>query len=442
MPARVTLFVWSVVGASIVVLFALGATAALGVRADWLATLAFATLGLLAYAFAHDLGKAAAGSVAFLPWLAAIFTSPVLQTVLVLGTAVAVGELYRKKTALKATFNVSQYVLSFGLAALSYKIFGGLGDRVHESLHFLAYVAGCLTFYVTNVGLVSVVVGLSEGRSIIDVWRTTLRTNAINDLVAIPVVIGFIAVFERVGVVGIAALAILLLGVRQLYKTNAQLQVTNAELLEVLVHAMELRDPYTSGHSQRVARYARSIGRALGFSTKQIERLSIAALLHDVGKIDQVFVPILAKVGSLTMQERATMEQHPIKSAELVSKVSELADVVAPIRGHHEAWDGTGYPDQLSGNDIPLFSRVIAFADTMDAMLTDRPYRKALSGVQVLAELKRCRGTQFDPEMCDVLMASDAFLALLDRPTSTPTVVAALSGRNLDVRDESILAVT
>jgi putative nucleotidyltransferase with HDIG domain len=394
---------------------AMGVLAALALFAERatttepLATLAFAALGLLAYAFAHDLGKAAVGSVAFLPWLAATFISPTPTTIVALGAAVALGEVYRKKQLFKAAFNVAQYTLSFGLAAITYRTVGFLAGESRAVASALAYLGGCLVFYVVNVGLVSVVVGLSEARSFLDVWRRTLRANLVNDIVAIPVVVGFVTVFEKVGVSGIAVLAILMIGVRQLYKTNAQLQVTNAELLEVLVHAIELRDPYTSGHSQRVARYATAIGRALGLSSKRIERLSVAALLHDVGKIDQVFVQILAKKGPLTRDERLVMELHPIKSAELVSKVSELSDVVAPIRGHHEAWDGSGYPDRLVGKHIPLFSRVIAFADTVDAMLTDRPYREAMTGSEVLTEIARCRGTQFDPNICDVLLANESF---------------------------------
>lgn len=375
-------------------------------------TVAFAALGLLAYVLAHDLAKAAAGSVAFIPWVAALLMSPCGASVAILAVAVALGELYRRKAAIKAVFNVSQYVLAFTIAASVYLSLGGQPLRASASLVPLAYVLGCVSFFAVNGFLVASVVAVAESRSIADVWRGTFRTNLVNDLVAIPVVYGFVAAYHKTGVAGVIGLAVLMLGVRQLYKTNAQLQVTNSELLEVLVHAIELRDPYTSGHSQRVSRYARIIGRSIGLSARQLDRLAIAALLHDVGKIDQIFVPILAKPGKLTSDERAIMELHPIRSAELVAKVSELADVVLPIRHHHEAWDGSGYPDRLVGEATPLFARIIVFADTIDAMLTDRPYRKALTSFEVQAELRRCRGTQFDPHICDALLASPSFESL------------------------------
>lgn len=117
------------------------------------------------------------------------------------------------------------------------------------------------------------------------------------------------------------------------------------------------------------------------------------------------------------------MQTHPIKSAELVMKVSLLKDVVPSVRHHHENWDGTGYPDGIKGEAIPLGARIIMFADTIDAMLTDRPYRKALSESDVRAELVRCSGTQFDPKVCERLVASPQF-RLLFSPVGNPTPVS------------------
>ena len=108
------------------------------------------------------------------------------------------------------------------------------------------------------------------------------------------------------------------------------------------------------------------------------------------------------------------MELHPIKSAELVEKISELQDIVPAVRHHHENWDGSGYPDRLRGKEIPLASRIIMFADTIDAMTTDRPYRRALGEAEVRAELEKWRGIQFDPDICDSLLASPDFARLFD----------------------------
>src|SRR5204862_2820033 len=148
------------------------------------------------------------------------------------------------------------------------------------------------------------------------------------------------------------------------------------------------------------------IAKAVGLREKEIERIAAAALLHDVGKIHEVFGPILSKPGRLTPEEQVIMRTHPIKSAELAGTVTQLRDVVPLIRHHHENWDGTGYPDGLKGEDIPLGSRIIMFADTIDAMTTDRPYRAALDAMAVRRELLRFRGTQFDPTICDALLSS------------------------------------
>ena len=186
-----------------------------------------------------------------------------------------------------------------------------------------------------------------------------------------------------------------------LYKVNWELEQTNQELLQLMVAAIEARDP-----TRRVTRavYREILGliaQAIGLRDKQVERVAVAALLHDVGKIHEVFAPILSKPGRLTAEENAIMQTHPAKSEELVRMVSQLKDVVAPIRHHHENWDGTGYPDGLVGENIPIASRIIMFADTIDAMTTDRPYRAALTETQVRAEFVKLRGRQFDPSICD-----------------------------------------
>jgi putative nucleotidyltransferase with HDIG domain len=224
-----------------------------------------------------------------------------------------------------------------------------------------------------------------------------------------PVVYFVAWVYLKTGAWGVAALTIPLLVIRQLYKTNHELERVNRELLELMVKAIEARDPYTSGHSRRVSQYSRIIARAVGLAANELETVEVAALLHDVGKIHEIYAPILRKPEKLSPAEWSVMQTHPIKSAELVATVSRLKDVVEPIRHHHENWDGTGYPDGLQGDQIPIAARIVLFADTIDAMTTDRPYRKALSEVQVRSELIKFRGKQFDPEMCDKLLASPMF---------------------------------
>jgi len=186
----------------------------------------------------------------------------------------------------------------------------------------------------------------------------------------------------------------------------------------LMVAAIEARDPYTSGHSERVSRASKIIAKSIGLRAAEVERVGVAALLHDVGKIDEAFAPILAKEGRLTPEEWETMKRHPIRSAELVGLLSSLKDVVPAVRNHHENWDGTGYPDGLKGSAIPQASRIIMFADTLDAMTTDRPYRKALTMEEAKAEIIKFRGRQFDPEICDRIVEPDVWSQLYESYTS------------------------
>lgn len=163
------------------------------------------------------------------------------------------------------------------------------------------------------------------------------------------------------------------------------------------------------------------IARGLGLSERDIEAIGKAALLHDVGKIYEKYGPILRKADKLTAEEWSTMQEHPIDGANLVATMSGLKEIIPAVRHHHENWDGTGYPDGLSGDKIPLAARIISFADTIDAMTSERPYRQPLTEAQVRAEIIRCRGRQFDPAITDRLIASGLWLALFQPQKRSPT---------------------
>ena len=168
------------------------------------------------------------------------------------------------------------------------------------------------------------------------------------------------------------------------------------------------KDPYTRAHSQQVTQYALLIGEELGFSEEQQQVLEQAALLHDIGKIG---VPdnILRKPGPLTESEWEIMRQHPEIGQELLEHIQVLHLEQTMIRHHHERWDGKGYPDGLKGTDTPLYARILNVADSFHAMVSDRPYRKALPIEVAIEELKKNSGTQFDPQIVE------AFLRALER---------------------------
>ncbi|HEX4746874.1 MAG TPA: HD domain-containing phosphohydrolase [Gaiellaceae bacterium] len=209
-----------------------------------------------------------------------------------------------------------------------------------------------------------------------------------------------------------------------LVESSRELEATLLETIETLNAAVEARDPYTAGHSQRVRRVSLAIGRELRLPARQLGALSTAALFHDIGKIGMPD-SILTKPDRLDRAEAAVMREHVTRGAEIVSRISSLRDSVPAIRHHHERWDGLGYPDRLSGTDIPVEAAIIAIADAWDAMTTDRPYAAALSTEEAMLQVHAGRGKQFNPAVVD------AFLSVARRrpaelaPPEAPLVAAA-----------------
>jgi putative nucleotidyltransferase with HDIG domain len=177
--------------------------------------------------------------------------------------------------------------------------------------------------------------------------------------------------------------------------------------IRMLAAAIDEKDPYTRGHSGRVAKYSQIIGRELGLPADDLDKLRIAALLHDVGKIG-VDDRVLKKPGSLTPEEFELMKQHTVKGANIMRPVSQLKEMLPGIELHHEHIDGRGYPYGLSGPQIPTMARIIGVADTLDAMTTNRPYQTAMDLDYALGRIKALAGSKFDPAIVNALDAAIA----------------------------------
>ncbi len=184
----------------------------------------------------------------------------------------------------------------------------------------------------------------------------------------------------------------------------AALEQGYLDTIRSLASAIDAKDPYTRGHSQRVAALAVEIGRELALSPEALQALEYGGVLHDIGKIGMPDA-ILAKVDPLTQDERDMARAHPRIGAEIVSGVSFLASAAPAIRHHHERWDGGGYPDGLAGEGIPLVARIVNAADTWDACTSTRPYQKAFTVGEALAIMSGLRGAQLDPAVHDALVA-------------------------------------
>ena len=190
--------------------------------------------------------------------------------------------------------------------------------------------------------------------------------------------------------------------------TNARLleeiDRANWEMVEALSRAIDAKSPWTAGHSTRVTMVGLALGRRLGFDDRQLESVHRGGLLHDIGKLG-IPVEILDKPGRLSVEEMDVMKQHPAIGARIVEPISAYADVVAAVRHHHERYDGTGYPDRLAGEAIPLIARIFAVADVFDSLASPRPYREAWDHKRVLDYIVEGAGTQFDPRVVEAFLA-------------------------------------
>jgi putative nucleotidyltransferase with HDIG domain len=399
----------------------------------WNGLAAFALLGIVSDSFFFRIPFAKVNtSIGFIPFLAsvALFGHPWPMALSGL-TALVVDTIVRRKALIRVWFNTAQYMLAVGLGGLVYTSLGGRVSLDEFTFTLIPFIALVLTFFLVNQGSVAFAVSFSSGVSIREAWTRVGGGALVTDLFSSTLAILLAFLYVKLQLLGLAVLVFPLFLVRQLYQMNLQLEEELEEKLELMVKAMEARDPYTSGHSRRVAEYALTIGRELRLSAGNLDIIKRAALLHDVGKIYEEFAPLLRKDGRLTTEERMVMRTHVVRSAQLVATAERLrGSVEAVIRHHHENFDGSGYPDGIAGEKIPIGARIIMIADTLDAMTTDRPYRKALTLVHAIEELQRHSGRQFDPKLVQLVTKSASIRALLgsERPAQAETSASQAKG--------------
>jgi putative nucleotidyltransferase with HDIG domain len=402
------------------------------------------TLAMIGEAWQFALPNSGSASIAFIPYAAMSLVVPNWLVLAAIAVAKIAEGCFGRRPVVKTLFNVAQFVAMFACTILAYRALGGLpflapdGEAVRSFGSMTAangvpsLVAFCVSF-VVNMVLVSTVIAIHSGQSIPSVWRENHLPGMGLALLAAPVVFLFAWAYVAWGPIASALIWVPILAYRQTLKSTVDLEQTNRELLELMIKSIEARDPYTSGHSRRVQHYATIIARALGLTEREIEHVSTSALLHDVGKIHEKYGRILTKEDKLSPDEWALMREHPIDGANLVSTMTRLQQYVLPVRHHHENWDGSGYPAGLAGDRIPLASRIIMFADTIDAMTTARPYRGPLSEEVVRAELVKHRGEQFDPTIADVILSSPLWRQLFvpAHPSARGHEIVLSSGRGV-----------
>src|SRR5437870_6068336 len=397
----------------------------------WNAIAAFLILGIVSESFSFTIPVAnVRTSVSFVPFIAsvALFQHP--WPMLIGGlTALVADTFVRHKPLIRVWFNTAQFMLASGVGALVYTALGGSVSLERFSFLPLPFACLVIVYFLVNHGRVALAVSLSSGVSVREAWDRIGKDALATDLLSSTLAVLLVFLYVKLQLLGLAILVFPLFLVRQLYQMNFQMQLELEEKLELMVKAMEARDPYTSGHSLRVSEYALAIARELRLSANDVDDIKRAALLHDVGKIYEEFAPLLRKEGKLTPEERMTMRTHVTRSAQLVDTATRLrGSVQAMIRHHHENFDGSGYPDGIAGEEIPVGARIIMIADTIDAMTTDRPYRRAMTLARALEELERYAGQQFDPQLVHLVARSTVIRRLLGDEARIDEVVHAASG--------------
>ena len=211
--------------------------------------------------------------------------------------------------------------------------------------------------------------------------------------------------------------------------------------IRAISNALDTRDSYTNGHSLRVTLYSMILAKELKLETSYMEDIEIAGLLHDIGKI-AIPKSILCKNGKLTDEEFVVMKSHPVLGEKIVVNIKKLQMISEWVKAHHEKWNGTGYPDGLKEKEIPLASRIIAVADTYDAMTSTRPYRTALSHETAISEIARCSGTQFDPEIAKLFVS---IANIIDEARKNPEAYYqkySFLAKNIDFKISSDVSVS
>jgi diguanylate cyclase (GGDEF)-like protein len=393
----------------------------------WPDFVVFVVLAALAERWYVNISKESGMSLSFTVHLAsAVLFGPAFAILIVVcGLAITDG-IVRRAKLVRTTFNMAQMAVSVGLCAFAYQALkvDGPVDLIRDAP---ALALAALVYLMVNDSLVAGVVSLT-GRSFLQEWRMSFKDILLPYASMGP--LGALAAYSyQASPWSLLYFPPLLLVVYNGFKLYVSLQRETDHALVALADSIDRRDQYTYEHSLRVAERVEATARKLGLAPREIDMIVMAARVHDLGKI-ATDNRVLLKESSLTPEERKHIQQHAAEGDELAGRFSMFRQGRSLIRHHHERWDGTGYPDGLAAADIPLGARIIAVADSYDAMTSDRPYRRALPHEAAVMELCHCAGTQLDPEIVPV------FLEMLDGERAGTDSSPAAQHQQLQHRDD------
>ena len=334
----------------------------------------------------------------------------------------------RRKPLRKMAFNFGSFAVSAYVAGELYRLTGGLTPpgAIAQTIASVAVSSGA--YFLVNTTLTAMAIALSEGQSVLAVWRTNYSWMPVNFGATAIQGAALALAYQALGMFGVFVFTVplcvawysfrLYMGksteVRQrneelstvnelLRQTNDRLEESHLSVIGALIGALEAKEEHLSGHAATTMHYSVEVGRKLALGADEIAAIKLGALFHDVGKIG-IAESLLTKPAELTEDEWVEMRAHPTIGASLLGNVPMLDRIRPIVLAHHENFDGTGYPQGLKGNEIPLAAQIISVADAYDAMTSERPYRLALRPKQALRELRANAGTQFNPVVVEAFI--------------------------------------
>jgi HD-GYP domain-containing protein (c-di-GMP phosphodiesterase class II) len=290
------------------------------------------------------------------------------------------------------------------IGSLAYISIGGTfgADNLWGKIPYITIF--CLIFFILNTLITSMLFSILHNKSILYFFKSNLKLGLLSNIALAPFGLCLAFIFNKYNYLGVLLVVLPILLARYTFSLYIETKTQYVQTVHSLMRAMEARDKYTEGHSQRVAEITEQIAKELKFSDERIERINMASMLHDVGKIG-IDDSILNKPDKLTNEEFEIIKTHPQIGYSILEDIENLKDILPMVRNHHERYDGKGYPDGKNAEELPLDVFIIQLADSIDAMATDRPYRKAMSEQYIVNEINKYSGTQFHPKVVEAYMS-------------------------------------
>lgn len=297
-------------------------------------------------------------------------------------------------------FNYCVLILPLLIANYAYQILGGNFVFIGFNSNLFQIIVFSLISFLINTFLISILSAFANGKHLIFTFLSNLKLVLINFIIMVPFGLVLAYVYKQTGYLGVLFFLFPVIMVRYTFSLYIDSKTQFIQTVDSLMRAVEARDKYTEGHSQRVAKIVEMIAKEMKFNELKIEQLNMGSLMHDVGKIG-IDDSILNKPGKLTKDEFNIIKQHPEIGFNILKDIKNLQGIFDLVRHHHERYDGKGYPDGKNKDQLSIDVFIIQLADAVDAMGTDRPYRSALSEEEIFSEVRNNMGTQFHPEVVE-----------------------------------------